>query len=207
MFKPIVVVLTGAPASGKSSLLKEALNRYVGKIVTVPEVPSIFLNNGIETSSWPTIVKNDLVNGSFSKTIISTRKRLEDSFIEVANYHSCHVLCDRGVLDVAAYLDVKLYNSISDSSIESDYQRYDYVIHMGSSIAAGILEIQTRLTDMDFEESKINERNLAKVWQLHPNYSFIPAYESLEIKFQKVFAQLDSIFSVNQKEQQSDAIS
>ena len=104
------------------------------------------------------------------------------------------MLCDRGVPDVAAYIGRDLYNSITDSNIENDYQRYDYVIHMGSSIAANILEIQARPTDMNSEEAKTNESNLAKVWQSHPNYSFISAHESFELKLQEVFAQLDSIF-------------
>ncbi len=159
----ITVVLTGGPCAGKSSSLqsmKDVLTKAGYEILTVPEVPTILMENGCK---FPGIdgPRERLLR--YETLLIEMQLQMENTFIDMAALNSSPlptgsevaaaglvrshpgppnpptppkasvVICDRGACDVAAYMPPDLWRATLASVGTSQshlLDRYDIVCHL-----------------------------------------------------------------------------
>lgn len=98
------IVLTGGPCAGKTTALVKVIEHFSSlgyKVFTVPEVPAIFTQSGMDY-----LTKNTNFFYEGEKDTMRTQILLEDSFQRMAETLNTPVLivCDRGTLDISAYL-------------------------------------------------------------------------------------------------------
>ena len=136
------IVLTGGPCGGKTSALKRLTatlhKRFgsCGRVLCVPEVPTILFNGGCPyPCTYDEVVQ-------FQVAVIKSQLQLENSFMDItAQTNSSSrrkaitiILLDRGILDVKAYLpNNKCWQDILNKcqlTEQQIIQRYDLVIHL-----------------------------------------------------------------------------
>ena len=151
----VTVVLTGGPCAGKSSSLqsmKETLTKEGYQILTVPEVPTILMENGCK---FPGIDGPRARLLRYETLLIEMQLHMENTFIDMAtlaptastttgtadatagpNHHHHHasvIICDRGACDVAAYMPTDLWHETLASvgtTQQALLDRYDIVCHL-----------------------------------------------------------------------------
>ncbi len=131
--KTKIIVLTGGPCSGKTSALKkirENLEILGYNVVTIPEAATELITSGI---SFTNIGKYE-----FQKKLLEYQLQKEDIFISSAKKldRETVVVCDRGALDIKAYIDKDGFNKIlQELSLSEDdlMKRYDGVLHLRST--------------------------------------------------------------------------
>ena len=132
-----VIVLTGGPCGGKSSAnthFSSALTKLGFDIYTVPEVPSILMTNGCK---YPGLDGGQKLI-DFETHLINLQIAAEDAFIGIAKStgRKSVVICDRGVLDVPAYLPADKWQEVLNANNwkrETFLARYDMVLHLVSA--------------------------------------------------------------------------
>ncbi len=99
------VVLTGGPCAGKTSCVRAIRERFGEQIVTVPETATLVLGSGFPPPGHERIpCPPDEWIQAFQGTILSIQQEVEASFERLARNCGVRLLvCDRGVLDGAAY--------------------------------------------------------------------------------------------------------
>ena len=98
------IVLTGGPCAGKTTALVKIMEHYSSrgfKVFTIPEVPTIFLQAGMDY-----LTKNQRWFYEGEKATLTTQLSLEDAFSAMAETLDDPVLivCDRGALDISTFL-------------------------------------------------------------------------------------------------------
>lgn len=91
---------------------------------------------------------------------------------------------DRGTVDAFAFHPETMVDL--GTRLEVEYRRYTAVIQLGS--AAGLDEKHYRRDDIRNEtpaEALEIEGTIRKVWRDHPNYTFVPAVDNLEEKYDR----------------------
>ena len=130
------VVLTGGPCGGKSSSLAHvsaALQKRGFNVFAAPEVPTILLSGGCEYPGEAGAEKLE----QFEMALLQLQVQMEDSFCRIAasTGRPSVVICDRGLLDVAAYLpaDGALWRRLLRANGWSTgelMRRYDLCVHL-----------------------------------------------------------------------------
>jgi hypothetical protein len=170
MLDRTVIVLTGGPCGGKTTLIEELRgNRaWNGRIAALPE--AIFLMHQIGISPREKLFQRVMVHLQFA---------LEDGLNHAfAQSESLAILCHRGSLDPLAYwLDrgwsEEEFFTFTSTSLEEHYRRYTAVIHLVSA-ADGASQHYTRWPEAHRPE-KIDDAIrldclLNRVWRGHPQY-------------------------------------
>ena len=104
------IVLTGGPCAGKTTALVRIMEHFSSrgfKVFTIPEVPTIFLQAGMDY-----LTKNQNWFYEGEKDTLKTQLALEDYFFDMAQTIEEPVLivCDRGALDISAYLSHAMWD-------------------------------------------------------------------------------------------------
>eukprot|EP00927_Polykrikos_kofoidii_P027148 TRINITY_DN23997_c0_g1_i1.p1 TRINITY_DN23997_c0_g1~~TRINITY_DN23997_c0_g1_i1.p1 ORF type:complete len:289 (-),score=59.20 TRINITY_DN23997_c0_g1_i1:245-1111(-) len=128
------IVVTGGPCGGKSSALSslgDAMKALGIDVYLIPEVPTVLLGGGCVFPGSGGGQK--LVD--FETALIQLQLQHEKSFTDIARStgRPSVIFCDRGVMDIAAYLPKESWEEIlaaqrmTESSILA---RYDAVMHL-----------------------------------------------------------------------------
>ena len=136
MEKPAIyrIVLTGGPCGGKSTALAHIAERMQAlgfTVYRVPEAATIVLGGGVNIQGISPEVRVGL-----QEAILKVMMNLEDAFYEMAHYSQqpVIVLCDRGVMDVQAYLDDHSWTALLDehnwTAVGLRDKRYEAVLHL-----------------------------------------------------------------------------
>jgi predicted ATPase len=139
------VVITGGPCSGKTTCLKQLSENLAHRGVRVyiaTEAATVLFQHGASVTdlSSPTCQR------AFQEFVIRFQIQVEDSLVNYALSTSMPsiVLCDRGTMDGAAYIDresfLNLLQAEGMTEVEARDQRYDAVFHMVT--AAGTTPFQ-----------------------------------------------------------------
>src|SRR4051812_35381169 len=97
------IVLTGGPCSGKTTVQRALSEEFHDEVVLVPEAATMLLDHGFPVPGkhlpW-----GQEWQATLQAAILPLQRALEDAYLLVAaNRGSQLVVCDRGVLDGAAY--------------------------------------------------------------------------------------------------------
>jgi len=156
------VVLTGGPGAGKTAVL-EVLRRELGPQVRVlPEAASILFGGGFPRGEAPSARR------AAQRAIYHVQDALEQMAVEEASPRL--VLCDRGVVDGAAYWPDGSDDFWRDlgTTQAAAFARYSLVIHLQTpDLAHGYNHQNPLRTESDDEALAIDGRILA-AWQGHP---------------------------------------
>jgi len=128
------IALTGGPCAGKSSALKSIQSKLKEQGIDVylaPEVPTIIMHGG---AAYPGIDGGDALV-AFETAIIQLQFQMEHSFASIAKSTGkpSLIICDRGLLDIAAYLPREAWLKVLEANSlteEEMLRRYDGVLHL-----------------------------------------------------------------------------
>ena len=162
------IVVTGAPASGKSDFIERLkLEKELAGFIFFEELARAILSASPHfRNDWPGLHRE-----------IYRRQIEREGAVSDKPF-----VTDRGTVDAFAFHPETMADV--GTTLEREYRRYTTVIQLGSAAALG--ELHYRQDDIRHEtpaEALEIEQAIRAVWECHPGYSFIPASENLEEKY------------------------
>ncbi|KKP90943.1 MAG: hypothetical protein UR94_C0020G0007 [Parcubacteria group bacterium GW2011_GWA2_36_10] len=167
------IVLTGGSCSGKTSIAYLLEQAFPGEVVVVKEVATTLLKGDFpvppadhaDFETWQTY---------FEQAILPVQIALEDAHAMLAGPEVKLMICDRGLLDVDAYVPgcsaeiLQRHGLTSTSALD----RYDLVIHLVSLAVAdpekyGQIGNEYRFETL--ERATQLEHRCQAAWAKHPN--------------------------------------
>ena len=203
------IVLTGGPCAGKTTALVRIIEHFSNlgfKVFTVPEVPTMYSQGG-----WSYLTKNPQLYYEGEKAILETQLALEDSFMRLAEVCTkpTFVVCDRGTLDISAYIDKAMWNDITGkcgTSTNELRERYDAVLHLVSA-ADGAEQYYTVATNSARYEQANEEglqlardldKKVNKAWTGHPHLRVINNHDDFDAKLRRVILEISNVLGLPQ---------
>lgn len=198
---PEMVVLTGGPASGKSTILNRIEETYSDTIQTVPEAARLLIENGFPvpgvdvdwTPTWQVALQD---------AILPLQLSLESTYAEKARAQGKNLLvCDRGILDGAAYTPGGVPEFLKRHNLDyyAVLERYHTVLHLGS-IAAQHLDthqqseiMKTRIESIEIMQEL--ETAILIAWKHHHNQQRIPATDNPDAKINLALESIEHILN------------
>lgn len=198
------IVLTGGPCAGKTTALVKLMEHFSSrgfKVFTIPEVPTLFAQAGMD---YLTKNHNFFIEGE--RATLQTQLALEDHFLTMAQQldEPTVIVCDRGVMDISAYLKPEDWESITTSvgvTAQQLRDRYDAVLHLVSA-ADGAEQFYTTANNKERTEGLEKARELDKkvinAWTGHPHLRVINNHVNFDNKIYRVLKEISSVLSLPQ---------
>lgn len=197
------IVLTGGPCAGKSTAiarLRAHLLAHDVEVYCVPEASTMLLDGGIRVKERPL---EQMI--SFQRGIVRVQLALEDAFVTFARSvgRKAVLLCDRGVVDGAAYLPrqawLDLLTSEGLDEVELRERRYDAVIHLVTAAHGVEGSYGTQGNATRYEDAvgarDVDDR-LRNAWLGHPRLCIIGTHPDFEVKMTRVVRAVSDIVGV-----------
>ena len=192
------VVLTGGPCAGKTTTLNKLRCEFGDRIVVVPETATILLSSGFpmpgEDIKWSPEWQTE-----FQSAIFSVQKSMENVYTLLAQEKGASlVICDRGLLDGAAYTQggLKAFCRIHNVALATVLARYEAVIHL-ESLAVGHPESYGKTSNEKrmelLDEAQKLEFAIRMIWSGHPNYYLVSSENTMAGKTIKVIDIVETI--------------
>ena len=180
------IVLTGAPSSGKTSVLQELQKKELPHVVLVPESAVVLLSGG-----FPAPAHGDLGQiRVFQESILSLQKNIEVIF-EAKYPDATHFVLDRASLDGAAFWPPGPDDFWKTFSL--DYQRellnYAAVVFLEmppEEFFGGVHKARFHNYQQSYESGLV----LEKIWSQHPRFIKVPAQRDFQKKLDLVWTAL-----------------
>lgn len=198
------IVLTGGPCAGKTTALDTVIENFTRtgyKVFTVPEVPTMFTKAGMDY-----LTQNRRFFTEGEKATLEIQMALEEKFMRIAATQDqpTLVVCDRGTMDISAYMTPEQWSELTQSvGVTTDQLRsnYDLVLHL-QTVANGLEQCYTTANNAQrYEEA--NEEGFAiarmlddkvrQAWTGHPNHIIINNNINLGIKLAEVITNIENI--------------
>lgn len=204
-----VIAITGGPCAGKSTFLKMAiklLEKWGIVVVVVPEVARELISSGI--FPWNPDWKRTT---DFQKHVIFNILEKEASFYRALldmdlNGKKVVFLCDRGIVDGAAYCGDQEFNSLLEELGTNRHdvtERYDGVIHM---VTAAIGAEEFYVTDEDRhetpEEAAKIDHAIRIAWLNHQHFQLVDNSRSFDQKVLRALLALKRIIPMPETAQE-----
>ena len=203
------IVLTGGPCAGKTTALVNVIEHFSNlgyKVFTIPEVPTMFTQAGMNY-----LTDNPRFFYQGEKSTLEIQLALEDHFTRMAETLSepCVIVCDRGTMDISAYMKPELWNQLTSelgTSTAELKSRYDAVLHLVSA-ADGAEQFYTtsnnaqRLEQADEAGLKIArqlDKRVIKAWTGHPHLRVINNNEDFDSKICRVIKEISNVLELPQ---------
>ncbi|KAJ1461893.1 AAA domain-containing protein [Pelagophyceae sp. CCMP2097] len=191
------IVVTGGPCAGKTTAMTKLASRLGDMgfaVYVVPELATLTITGGAAPAA---MARPELV--AWETAILRAQMRLEDTFVEIAErcsatQHSV-LLCDRGTMDVLAYLgketfqDVLADNGWSVPALRD--ARYNAVVHLVSAAigAEKFYTLENNKARMESpEEAAALDHRLSRAWVGHNSLHIIENSGSFEDKMVRATA-------------------
>jgi CYTH domain-containing protein len=197
------IVLTGGPCGGKSTCLSSITDRLQGlgfDVYRVPEAATLLLGGGIRLRDASA---SQVLN--IQAEMLRVLMALEDAFAAVAQAtgRPSVVLCDRGTMDVSAYIPPDAWSALLD---EHDWtvvglrdRRYEAVLHPVTA-ADGAAQFYTTENNAVRSETPAQARELDRrvrdAWVGHPHLRVIDNATDFAGKVQRVTAAVCHVVGV-----------
>lgn len=203
------IVLTGGPCAGKTTALVKVIEHFSSlgyKVFTIPEVPTLFTQAGM---NYLTSNRNFFFEGE--KATLEIQLALEDKFMKMAETldQPCVIVCDRGTMDISAYMDAETWDIITSgvgTSTEELLKRYDAVLHLVSA-ADGAEQFYTtannaqRLEQADEKGLQIArdlDKKVINAWSTHPHLRVINNGKDFDHKMNLVVKEISNVLELPQ---------
>eukprot|EP00741_Cyanophora_paradoxa_P008077 tig00001254_g7816.t1 len=188
------IVLTGGPCAGKTTALAMVHDKLADagfKVFMVPEAATLMLMGGaLENShfSMEHIVR-------FQSNIVKVQMAIEDAFTDLARGCGAPavVVCDRGVMDGAAYMPPEMWDALLDENgwnvVSLRDRRYEGVIHMVTAAigASNHYSKETNAARMEgADEARKLDLRLREAWTGHPRLRIVDNSTSFQEKCTRV---------------------
>lgn len=187
---PRRLVITGAPGSGKTTIIEALREHLSGKILCSPEWPSGFINSGLSANAFSAITLDPTANASMVEAIVTMRVATEAAFHKVAQLARLPlVVFDRGLGDCAAYPNQCEQNTsgwVAELAQFDALERYDAVIQLGLPQTVEHYGRQGGATLPTWDAAQELQARLSTIWNRHRNYYFIPGTERIQDKLSTV---------------------
>jgi hypothetical protein len=197
------VVLTGGPCAGKTSCLRAIRERFGEQVVTVPEAATLVLGSGFPPPGHERIDCPDQAwLQSFQGTILAIQQTIEESFEQLAR--NCRVslmVCDRGVLDGAAYWPGgrEAFLRHFGLSLDESFARYRGVLHL-QSLAESHPHLYGPAGNVIRYEDMANalriERAVRAAWAGHPGLTVLAGEGDLQGRIERVLEQIGTMMEM-----------
>lgn len=165
------IVLTGGPCGGKSTVLEYLKVYFKDQVVFVNEVATALLADGFPlpnpwSQEWQDLFQEGIIIGQFNAE--------NEAIYEATKKGIRVIVCDRGVLDGAAYVKggVAEFCKRFNLDKEKELSQYDAVIHLESLATLNpdmYVELMTtnpsRFESVPMAEER--EMNLRQAWAGH----------------------------------------
>ena len=185
------IVLTGGPCGGKSTVLKAINEEFRDQIILVPEVATILLEGGFPipgkdlpwSEEWQT---------AFQSAVLPLQHAFEEAREMMAKSKgSSLIICDRGVLDGAAYTPggVKEFCRRFGMDSASALARYDAIIHLESLATSdpnkyGKAGNENRFEPLERAQSL--EMSTRSAWEIHSRQIIVNGRRGIDGKISEV---------------------
>ncbi len=199
------IVLTGGPCGGKSTSLASITERMQGlgfHVYRVPETATLLLGAGV---SLKDASLSQLV--VVQEGILRVMMALEDNFAAIARAagRPALILCDRGTMDVSAYLPREAWSALLDeqdwTTVELRDKRYDAVIHLVTAADGAEAFYTTEnnaVRSESAEQARVLDQRLRQAWVGHPHLRVIDNATDFAGKVQRVLAAISHVVGVPQ---------
>ena len=203
------IVLTGGPCAGKTTALVRIIEHFSNlgfKVFTVPEVPTMYSQGG-----WSYLTPNPKLYYEGEKAILETQLALEDSFMRLAETCTkpAFVVCDRGTLDISAYIAPDMWLDITGkcgTSTNELRERYDAVLHLVSAADGAEQYYTTANNSNRYEQANEEGLKLArdldkkvnKAWTGHPHLRVINNHDDFDTKLNRVILEISNVLGLPQ---------
>ena len=175
------VAVTGGGCAGKTKFMRlaqDAAESQGWSVLTVPESPTAVMTNGVRPGGRVPF-------SEYERTIFDIQVAWETAMVKTARAMEGKapvlVLCDRGLPDIAAYMDATQYASLlAEHGMTPDEARnaYDVVIHL-VSVVDGVPELYGKHNNAERyetpEEALRQEIRVRQCWQGAAHLHVIPA--------------------------------
>ncbi len=163
-----MIVITGGPSGGKTTLI-EAIKKELGKeVTTIPEAASLLYRGGLPRA------QNAQTLMHVQRAIYFLQRELEGIVIDQAKTKT--IVCDRGSLDGIAYwpeIMTSFFESLQTNE-STEISRYQWVLHLDTA-TSDTYETTNPLRTENYEEAwKLNEK-IKKAWSRHPQHLIVPS--------------------------------
>ena len=203
------IVLTGGPCAGKTTALVKVIEYFTNlgyKVFTIPEVPTMFTQAGTDY-----LTQNHDFFYEGEKATLEIQLALEDKFMRMAETctEPCVIVCDRGVMDISAYMLPEMWTDITISlstNSEALRNRYDAVLHLVSA-ADGAEQFYTtsnnaqRLEQADEAGLRVArelDKKVIRAWTGHPHLRVINNNVDFERKLNRVIKEIAKVLELPQ---------
>ena len=203
------IVLTGGPCAGKTTALVRIIEHFSSlgfKVFTIPEVPTLFTQAGMNY-----LTKNQGFFYEGEKATLEIQLALEDKFHRMAQEctQPCLIVCDRGAMDISAYMAPETWEDITRSvgtSTPELRERYDAVLHLVSA-ADGAEQYYTtannaqRYEQMNEEGLRIArslDKKVIHAWTGHPHLRVINNHDDFDAKMNRVLKEISNVLGLPQ---------
>lgn len=198
------IVLTGGPCAGKTTALVKIMEYFSSrgyKVFTIPEVPTIFLQAGMDY-----LTKNERWFYEGEKDTLKTQLALEDYFSAMADTIDEPVLivCDRGTLDISTYLPAEMWAKITGLCGVTNQQlldRYDAVLHLVSAADGAEQFYNTTSNEVrteGLEKARLLDRKIVQAWTGHGHLRVINNHDNFDTKLNRVLQEISSVLGLPQ---------
>ena len=200
------IVLTGGPCAGKSTILKRIQNKYSNlgyAVFTLPESATLFIEAGADF-----LTKDADISFTTESNKLRFQMVMEDCMtrIAAAGDKPALMVCDRGTMDTAAYMEPDVWQHVMDAVGETTEslrdKRYEAVLHICTA-AKGAEQFYTRQNNNCRSESlelaRVVYDNLIAAWKGHPVLHVINAELCFEDKIDHVLHVIDDIIGAKQE--------
>ena len=198
------IVLTGGPCAGKTTALVKVIEHFSSrgyKVFTIPEMPTIFLQAGMDY-----LTKNQDWFYEGEKSTLEIQLAFEDHFTRMAKTIDGPVviICDRGALDISAYLSTEMWEKITGLCNVTTQQlrdRYDAVLHLVSAADGAEQYYNTTSNEVrteGIEKARLLDRKVIQAWSGHPHLRVINNHDNFDTKITRVLKEISSVLELPQ---------
>lgn len=201
------IVLTGGPCAGKTTALVKVIEHFSSlgfKVFTIPEVPTMFTQAGMD---YLTTNREFFYEGE--KATLEVQLALEDKFLRMAEActEPCIIVCDRGTMDISAYMTKDMWEDITravGTSTAELRERYDAVLHLVSA-ADGAEQFYTTSNNASRNEpadekglqiARMLDKKVIGAWAGHSHLRVINNHEDFEAKIKRVLKEISNVLAL-----------
>jgi CYTH domain-containing protein/thymidylate kinase len=196
-----MIAVTGGPCGGKSTFLAKVYEWLQGfgiQAILVSETATELISAGIT----PSLIGIE----NFEEMLIGYQLQREETYLsagkKIIKNHPVAILCDRGAMDCAAYIEKGVFLEISQKlghSFKDLMNRYKMVVHL-TTAAIGAEEFYTLQNNSarseSIEEARILDGKTQQAWLGHPHHIIIDNRTGFDAKMLRALQSLARVLNM-----------